>query len=132
MHFIVKTVVDITETNARRGQDKQQVLQQANFNTMFQTIGLRVNIEPTASSIDVVDVKDIGFGSGITGKQRVWTFEFFNPYENALTVEMLENDFDLVPVITGLNETALINNNVFRTSNEAERNIVFRTRHIEN
>lgn len=131
MHFIVKTVVDITETNARRGQEKKTILQQANFNTMYQTIGLRVNIEPTASSIDVIDVEGIGFGTGITGKQRVWTFEFYNPYEGALTIEMLEKDFDLVPVITGLNETAMINNNVFRTNNTVDRNIVFNTRHTE-
>jgi len=46
MKFTLTTVVDITETRARRGEDKKQVNQQANYNTMFQTIGLRVNVDP--------------------------------------------------------------------------------------
>ena len=35
-------------------------------------------------------------------------------------------DFDLVPVITGLDETALINNSAFRTKDSVETNIVFK------
>ena len=38
MLFKLTTVVDITQTNARRGEDKKKENQQANFNTMFQTI----------------------------------------------------------------------------------------------
>ena len=127
MKFTLTTVVDITETRARRGEDKKQVNQQANYNTMFQTIGLRVNVDPISLESEVVDVSGIGFGTAIKGKQRVWTFKFDNPYTDALTTDMLLQDFDLVPVITGLDETAHIQNNIFSTNHENDCNIVFIT-----
>ena len=127
MRFIIHTVVDITETNARRGQaDKIKLDQQANFNTMIQTIGLRCNAEPIRIDENIKDVSGLGFGDSIKGKQRVWTFEFDNPYEGALTVDMLNDDFDLIPIINNLNETANINNSIFSTRNPNDRNIIFR------
>ena len=126
MRFIIHTVVDITETNARRGQaDKLSLDQQANYNTLLQTIGLRANADPIGLSQSIKDVSDLGFGDAIKGKQRVWTFEFDNPYEGALTIDTLNDDFDLVPVITNLNETANINNSIFCTKNPNDRNIIF-------
>ena len=126
MRFIIHTVVDITETNARRGQaDKLSLDQQANYNTLIQTIGLRVNADPIGLSQSIKDVSDLEFGDAIKGKQRVWTFEFDNPYEGALTIDTLNDDFDLVPVITNLNETANINNSIFCTKNPNDRNIIF-------
>ena len=117
MLFKLTTVVDITQTNARRGEDKKKENQQANFNTMFQTIGLRVNVEPLGCTQSVIDVDKLEykFGSAIKGKQRVWTFEFENTYEGALTLDMMINDFDLVPVIVNLEETAANTNNIFST-----------------
>jgi hypothetical protein len=38
---------------------------------------------------------------------------------------MLEDDFDLVPVITGLSETAELKQAAFRTKDTRERNILF-------
>lgn len=126
MQFIIHTVVDITETNARRGQaDKIKLDQQANFNTMIQTIGLRCNAEPVSLTETIKDVSKLAFGDAIKGKQRVWTFEFNNPYEGALTVDMLNDDFDLIPIINNLNETANINNSIFSTKNPNDRNIIF-------
>ena len=43
MRFIIHTLVDITETGSRRGEDPKQYRQQQNFLTVMQTIGLRVN-----------------------------------------------------------------------------------------
>jgi len=125
MRFKLDTIVDITETNARRGEDKKLISQQSNYNTMFQTIGLRVNAEPLKLSNTVIDVSKIGFGDSIKGKQRVWTFEFDNPYEGALTVDMLVDDFDIIPVITGLDETVNIQNNIFSSKHPSDRNIIF-------
>ena len=62
MRFKLHTTVDITKTNARRGDDKHQANQQANYNTVYQTIGLRVNIDPIGIDNEVTDVKDLGFG----------------------------------------------------------------------
>ena len=126
MRFIIHTVVDITETNARRGQaDKLSLDQQANYNTLLQTIGLRVNADPIELSQSIKDVSELGFGDAIKGKQRVWTFEFDNPYEGALSVDTLNDDFDLVPVITNLNETASIHNSIFCTKHPNDCNIIF-------
>ena len=125
MKFKVTTVIDITETNVRRGEDKKKEKQQANFNAMFQTIGLRVNVDPISLTESVVDVKGLGFGDAIKGKQRVWVFEFENPYEGALSYDMLVNDFDLVPIITDLDETANINNSIFCTNHPNDTNIIF-------
>jgi hypothetical protein len=126
MRFIIDTVVDVTETNARRGQaDKLSLDQQANYNTLLQTIGLRCNAEPISLTATIKDVSKLGFGDAIKGKQRVWTFEFNNPYEGALTVDMLNDDFDLIPIINNLNETANINNSIFSTKNPNDRNIIF-------
>jgi hypothetical protein len=126
MRFIIDTVVDVTETNARRGQaEKLSLDQQANYNTLLQTIGLRCNAEPISLTATIKDVSKLGFGDAIKGKQRVWTFEFNNPYEGALTVDMLNDDFDLIPIINNLNETANINNSIFSTKNPNDRNIIF-------
>ena len=40
---------------------------------------------------------------------------------------MLKDDFDLVPVITNLNETANIHNSIFCTKNPNDSNIIFET-----
>ena len=69
MKFTLKTVVDITETKARRGENPKKVNQQANYNTMFQTLGLRINPEPIELRTEITDVNGIGFGNSIKGKQ---------------------------------------------------------------
>jgi|TARA_B110000977_G_scaffold99939_1_gene131175 hypothetical protein len=125
MRFILTTVVDITQTNARRGDDKHLHNQQANFHTVIQTIGLRVNIQPLTCEVNVADIKGLGFGDIFKGKQRYWKFTFNVEAEDALALDMLITDFDLVPVITDLDETASISNKVFRTKHPNETNVVF-------
>lgn len=127
MLFKITTVVDISQTNARRGEDKKKENQQANFNTMFQTIGLRVNVEPLKCTQSIIDVdkRKHKFGSAIKGKQRVWEFEFENTYEGALTTDMMIEDFDLIPVITNLDETAANTNSIFSTKHVSDKNIMF-------
>ena len=43
--FNLYTLVDITKTNARRGEDKLAYGQQQNYMSMMQTLGLRTNVE---------------------------------------------------------------------------------------
>ena len=120
------TVIDMTETNVGRSGEAKQCNQQANYNTVVQTAGLRVNPMPIALESKVGVVDGIGFGSSIKDKQRYWVFTFQHEFENALNIDQLKDDFDLVPVITGLDETALINNSAFRTKDSVETNIVFK------
>ena len=126
MRFTIHTLVDITETHARRGDDPKQHRQQQNFLTVLQTIGLRVN--PTYLEAPEV-IKEVpsklGLGTSFKTKQSVWKYTFDMEYDGALDVETLVNDFDLIPIITQLDETAKFENAHFLTKNTALTNITF-------
>ena len=126
MEFKVHTLVDVTETKARRGEEKFLLQQQQNFMTMTQTLGLRVNPYFDASPVlEEVDVKNYKFGSAFKGAHKVWTFGFSIEYEGGLNVDMLKDDFDLVPFIDGLTETAKFPVTVFRSKDSKLTNIIF-------
>jgi hypothetical protein len=123
MKFRIKTLVDITETRARKGDDPQLVKQQANFMTLYNTIGLRTNATEFDITVSKEDAKT--FGSSFKGKKSVWTIEFYVEAEASLSVDMMLNDFDLVPFITDLTEDAKFDSSVFRTQDPAHTNIIF-------
>jgi len=126
MRFIIHTLVDITETGARRGEDSIKFRQQQNYLTVMQTIGLRVNPTYVKSPEIINDIPSkIGLGSAYKAKQSIWKYTFDIDYEGALDIETLVNDFDLIPVITGLDETATFNNAQFITKNTTLTNISF-------
>lgn len=126
MKFRIETLIDITETKARRSDgDREAYKQESNFQTVLQTIGLRVNFDYDKSpQNEEIAVGKMQFGDKYKGKQQLWTFEFEVEYEGALTLEMLDKDFDLIPIVTGLTETAQIDKALFRTTPQ-ERNIIF-------
>jgi hypothetical protein len=126
MKFRLETLIDITETRARRqGDDKFAYKQEANFQTILQTIGMRVNIEyQNSPTFEEIIASKNPFNDKYKGKQMLWTFEFNVEYEDALTLEMLEGDFDLIPIITGLNETIELNKALFKTTGK-DTNILF-------
>ena len=76
MNVILTTLVDITETKARRGDDKFKLNQQANYMTMLQTAGLRINPNPISLKSQTKDLDGMGFGSAFKGEQQFWTFKF--------------------------------------------------------
>ena len=126
MRFRLVTLVDITETNARRGDNAKSLRQQQNFLTVLQTIGLRSN--PTyrkSPEISSVSPRTVGLGSVYNKKQNVWTFEFEIEAEDGHSVEMLQSDFNLVPFITGLDETESFENTYFVTTDTKNNNIYF-------
>ena len=126
MRFRIQTLIDITETKARRqSEDKFAYKQEANFQTVLQTIGMRVNIEyENSPTFEEITASKNPFDDKYKGKQMLWTFEFDVEYEDALTLEMLKGDFDLIPIITGLNETVELQKALFRTTGK-DTNIVF-------
>jgi hypothetical protein len=126
MNFCIHTLIDITETNTRRqDDDKFAYKQQANFQSVLQTIGLRVNLYyDNSPSFDDISLEDFAFGDKYLGKQKVWTFEFGIEYEGGLDTDMLKKDFDLIPIITGLNESIQLDKALFRTTGK-ETNIIF-------
>ena len=126
MRFILHTLVDITETGARRGEDPVKYRQQQNFLTIMQTIGMRVNPTYVAAPKVVLEIPSkLGLGTSYKNKQKVWAYTFDIEYEGALDIETLVNDFDLIPIITDLDETAKFDNAHFITNNDAINNILF-------
>jgi hypothetical protein len=126
MIFKAYTLVDVTQTNARRYDAPKLVNQQANFNTFYNTIGLRTNATEFEITVEEVSIAKLGFGSNYKGKQKVWTIEFYVEAEGSTTVDLLDNDFDLVPIITNLDETVDLDKGLFITcSNHGRRNIIF-------
>ena len=132
----VYTLIDITETKRHRNNsnDKLSVNQQANFMTFVQTLMLGTNFyfeTPQQQTMTEAELKELGFGSDYKGKHSVWYLDL--KVDEAHTFPdpktLLEN-FDLVPVIPGLNETIEINNNVFRTQGKI-KNIVITNTTIE-
>lgn len=126
MKFEILTLIDITETGQHRGPDKLAVNQQANYNTVIQTIGLRINPNPIFVEVELMPIKGLGFGNSFKGNHNCWNFLFDVEYEEGLNLQMLEEDFHLVPVITDLNETININTSAFNTRDDKEKNIIFK------
>lgn len=126
MRFILHTLVDITETGARRSEDPKQFRQQQNFQTVMQTIGLRVNPIYVKSPQIIKDVPGkYNLGSKYKTKQNIWEYVFDIEYEDGLDVDTLVNDFNLIPIITDLDETAKFENAHFVTKNTEVCNIFF-------
>ena len=114
MAFIIKTLVDITNTNAKR-ENKFEHQQQQNYLTLLQTISLRSNpniIEPPTVN-KVSTQKDFD----VSGNNNVWTMVFDFEAANSHSVEMLTGDLDLVPVIVNLHETIELEPSAFFTTN---------------
>ena len=126
MIFKLKTLIDITETGARRGDDPRKQQQQQNFFTTLQTISLRANPTVTESpKSELILIKNLNFGSTYSGKHRVWSWSFSFEQSDSHNIEFLLNDFDFVPIINNLDETIKLNDSAFITSNEKSRNIIF-------
>jgi hypothetical protein len=124
MKFQIKTLIDVTQTNARKGQDKKLVNQQDNFNTLYNTIGLRSNPTDFVISVDKESCKD--FGSIYKNKHNVWTVEFTVEQELSTEVSFMVEDFEYVPVILGLDETISVDKSMFITyKNPSKCNIIF-------
>ena len=126
MRFTLYTLVDITETNTRRGEDPLKYRQQQNYLTVIQTIGMRVNPIYVNPPVIIKEIPSkLGLGSKYNTKENIWKYTFDIEYEGGLSLEILENDFDLVPVITNLEETATFDNAHFITKKPNKNNIIF-------
>lgn len=126
------TLVDITSTGVihNRADREFERNQQRNWETVLQCIGLRTQpfdiLGPVVKTINVDD----HFGEMYYGKQRVWCFTFtveqLGVWANGQDpLALLHKDFDEVPVIQGLSETARFILPIFYTQG-AIKNIFFR------
>ena len=125
--FKVHTLIDITKTglNKFKTDNRKLINQQTNWNTFQQVISMRANVyfdtKPTITETSVSE-----FGTAYKGKHKVWSFEFNVEQEGAVTVDALVDDFNLIPVVAGLDSTIDINNNAFRTKGKECINIIFK------
>lgn len=115
--FQFSTLIDITATGVIRNTADREVErnQQRNFETVLQILSLRTQPHvvrwPDTEIIPAETVK-FWFGEMYTQEpQRIWTFYFSADYPGAYSdaispVGNLLRDFEEVPVITGLTETA--------------------------
>lgn len=133
--FTAWTLVDITATGVTRDRPGQEYVrnQQRNWETVLQCIGLRsqpIQIDGP-HKFDTDDLSWLKFGEMYASQQtnNVWMFNFAVEHHDVFCdgdnpTGLLENIFDQVPVINGLDETARFILPIFYTSG-AIKNIYF-------
>jgi len=117
--YEIVTLVDITRTNATRSEkDLLKIKQQANFNSLIQSIGLRSNLDWTS------DPKlHTGTLPTDDGKANHWIWKFNVERESVFDkdgdpVGLLKDDLNGVPVVSGLTETIDLDPSVFKTKGD--------------
>jgi hypothetical protein len=115
--FQIITLVDITRSGASRSEtNKLKIGQQANFNSLVQTIGLRANITWSQDPI-----KHTGrLPDPIDGKAAHWIWEFETERDTIFLkdqdpVGLLLDDLQGVPIVVDLENTADISPAAFQT-----------------
>jgi len=130
----IKTLVDITNTRVSRPNQGTQleIDQNRNFTTLKQCAELRSIISYDFSpEKQVIDVKDLGFGSKYKGKQAVWTFRFSPDRSGAYAkgdndIGCLLEDVHGVPVVEKLTETINIEKAIFELIDSASKNTIIK------
>jgi len=126
MRTQILTLIDVTNTNARRNDDDQkEYAQQSNLNTIIQTASLRANLTPSKIEKKNGGVSTLNFGVNFKGKQKYWIITLEDDRQTPITEEMFKDDFDLVPYISDLTETFANGVHAFLTKNPKKCNIFF-------
>tara|TARA_B110000503_G_scaffold80142_1_gene122857 strand:- start:262 stop:654 length:393 start_codon:yes stop_codon:yes gene_type:complete len=126
MKFKLETLVDITHTGARRGDDSYKYKQQQNYMTLLQTISLRSNPTLILITNQKRNIDNSGFGSKHKGNHQVWTMYFEFEAEESHSIDLLITDVNYVPIITGIDETAKFPTKAFICNNNDYNNIFFK------
>ena len=126
--YQVYSLIDITNTDQHRhkSDDRCAVDQQSNYNVFEQCLMLRSNVNIHSRPVTLHrDVKEFAFGSKYQGQHQIWFMEFDTEQTDYLTLQQLQEDFHMVPMISNLKESININNNVYITQDPINTNIVF-------
>jgi len=120
MIYCLYTLADITASGQYKSRNDLERLQQQNFDTVMQTIGLAGNVyfshDPKTIPADI-------FGNA---DQTCWYFEWTMEIEHLFEVDgdeiyRLKDLFEYVPFIAGLTETAQFERPMFKLGH----NIIF-------
>jgi hypothetical protein len=130
----IKTLIDITDTKVVRLNQGTQFEhdQYRNFVTLKQCVEIRSIISyDNSPTMELVDVKDMGFGSKYKGKHAVWTFRFIPDrsgvyFSDGNDIGSLIGDVDGVPVIQKLKETINIEKAIFELTDSATTNTIIK------
>ena len=104
--------------------------EQRNWETLVQCVSIRAQpIMLEAPTIENVSVAPLGF-TGYTGKKKVWTFEFgfetADVYlENDDPIKLLIQQLDIIPIVTGLRETASLTTSTMVTTGTKVNTLCF-------
>jgi hypothetical protein len=130
MRYKLYTTVDITHTGQYRNEPGKETLRwkEQNFQTVLQTLGIRANILFDGKP-EALDVKGTVVGLDVKEIVHVWRFDFETEREYLFDVDdnpigYLLDDFELVPYISGLDESMTQNYDIFVTRGPS-RNISF-------
>ena len=104
--WICATLIDITDTGVTRGNGMERD-QQRNWESVLQVLGLKTQpiISEGPGKLDSITDSAGLFGDFYQGAHTVWYFKFSSE-QDIYTLEGLQEDFEQVPVILGLEETA--------------------------
>jgi hypothetical protein len=131
----IRTLIDITKTGVTRPSQGTQleIDQNRNFTTLSQCVELRSIVSYTdPPSVELVDIKGMGFGSNYKGKHRVCCFQFTpdrsGVYRDADgdDIGFLLNDLHSVPVIKNLTETINIDVAIFDLKDSKTKNTIIK------
>ena len=115
MRYKILSLLDITKTGARRDRDRDSktIEQFSNYMTFENSLQLRSNMHivsgPTAERQDITNLI---FGDNYQGEHMVWTVIVEPDFPDAVNMDTLKQDFDLVPMLIGLDESVNIKTGV--------------------
>jgi hypothetical protein len=125
------TLIDITATGIIKGESRTRD-QQRNWETVLQVLGLKT--QPIIINYPGIwtneNLNDFEFGDFYEGYQTIWAWQFRGERDEFYSLEILEQDFDQVPIILGLEETARFMLPVFFTHGHL-KNIYFKQLNIK-
>lgn len=125
------TLVDITATGMTRGEVCEARNQQSNWETVLQTIGLLAQPMSITEPVRLkVNLDYLEFGNMFQGHHDIWAWSFGVEHADVFAdqnsaIGRLNQCFDQVPVICGLQETARFILPIFFTSGGI-KNIYFK------
>lgn len=132
------SLVDITSTGVIHSNDADSIErnQQRNWETLIQCIGLRTQPQHIQIPNGIeAELSGFEFGDFYSGKQKVWTWSWVVESDGIYdlpgkTLGGLMQDFEQVPIITGLTETARFMLPIFYPYGSI-KNIYFKQHSIE-
>jgi len=128
MRYKILSLLDITKTMARRTRSAEDkpANQYANYMTFENSLQLRSNVSIVSGpKAEIQDITNFKFGENYVGEHMVWTTVIELDFPDAVKQEFFEEDFDLIPMVIGLDETIKIKTGAYRTMDPEHTNILF-------